>query len=85
MYLPRVKSAIGSSLQQELIGKDDIKYLKSEFKKLESENPVIFEFINGFINKFPQRSMEVAYCGLIVYKLLRSQAESDWLEKEINL
>lgn len=81
-FLPVVKQEIGGSLERELINKDDLKYIKAQLKRLDVENPTIAYFIRNFA-KTTKDKIGVAYCGLIVYRLLESQAEANRMNAEL--
>lgn len=83
-FIPVVKPEIGASLQKELCDKFDKIYMKEQLAKLDEENPVISKFIRQFA-KTTDDAMGSAWCGLIVFKLLESQAEVNRMEMEINL
>lgn len=83
-FIPVVKPEISFSLQHEVFNKFDKKYLKEELKKLDEENPVISYFIRNF-SKTTNDKIGAAWCGLLVFKLLASQAEANLMEMEINL
>lgn len=83
-FIPVVKPEVGFSLQRELCDKFDKGYLKEELRKLDEENPVISRFIRNF-SKTTDDRMGAAWCGLLVFKLLASQAEANRMEMEINL
>lgn len=74
--LPRVKEEIGYSIA-ESIGDDDAEFIMTEIKKIEMENPVIADFIGRW-----SQDPKTVFCGILVYKLLRSQAEADKMNEE---
>jgi len=80
MSLPFVRSEICCSLECCLKDETDAQYIKKQLKNLDQENPVVSQFIKMFARKCKQKSV-VAMCGLMVYKLLESQAEADELKK----
>lgn len=82
--LPVVKPDIGGSLQREMTEKaNDAKYIRDTLERLDIENPTIGYFIRNFA-KTTKDKKGAAYCGLIVYRLLESQAEANkMLQDEI--
>lgn len=83
-FIPVVKPEIGASLQRELFDKFDKSYMKEQLLKLDEENPVISRIIRQF-SKTTDDPLGAAWCGLLVFKLLESQAEVNRMEMEINL
>lgn len=83
-FIPVVKPEVGYSLQKELFDKFDKAYMKEQLVKLDEENPVISAFIRKF-SKTTDDPLGAAWCGLVVFKLLQSQAEVNRMEMEINL
>jgi len=83
-FIPVVKPEIGFSLQKELFDKFDKSYLNDQLLKLDDINPVISEFIRKF-SKTTDDPLGAAWCGLVIFKLLQSQAEANLMEMEINL
>jgi len=75
LFLPVVKPEIGASLQQEMPD-SDLKYIKGQLKRLDTENPTVAHFIRNFA-KTTKDKVGAAYCGLVVYRLLESQAEAN--------
>lgn len=80
LFLPVVKPEIGGSLQQEMPD-NDIKYVKDQLRRLDTENPTVAHFIRNFA-KTTKDKVGSAYCGLIVYRLLESQAEANRMYQE---
>jgi len=82
LFLPVVKPEIGGSLQQEMVEKaNDLKYVKQQLRRLDTENPTVAYFIRNFA-KTTKDKVGAAYCGLIVYRLLESQAEANRMHQE---
>jgi hypothetical protein len=81
LYLPVVKPEICYSLEHEVIGQFDVEYVKSFLKKLDSDNPTIAQFIRRF-SKTTEDRMGAIFCGLIVYRMLESQAEANEMNQE---
>lgn len=83
-FLPVVDPAVGASLEHELAKKPDLAYIKEELSFIDKENPVISFWIKNFSKKTSDRKGAI-FCGLMVFKMLRIQAECDRMKKEINL
>ena len=81
--LPIVKPEIGYSLEKELFDVDDVDYIKTQLKRLDEENPSVATFIRQFA-KTTDDKINVAFCGLMVYRLLESQAEANWMNEEMS-
>lgn len=82
--LPRVNPAVGASLEHELSNKFDNAYIKEQLEILSQENPVISFWIENFSKKTRDKKGAI-FCGLMVFKLLRIQAECDQMESSIKL
>lgn len=80
--LPVVNQEIGFSVSQSIPDVTDKEFVKQELKKIKKENPVIANVIARWAN-LDKGKIHTAYCGIMVYKLLRSQAEVDKMEREI--
>lgn len=78
--LPLVKPEIGFSLARHMGEITDKKFIKEELDKIDKENPVISDFIYKW-SKLDKNKTHTAYCGIIVYNLLKSQAEVNKLEE----
>lgn len=85
MFLPVVKPEIGYSLEKELQQvTDDANYIRSQLERLDKENPTVAQFIKRFA-KLHNDKMNVAFCGLIVYRMLESQSEVNWMNQELRV
>ncbi len=83
-FLPVVKEEISGSLATNLNPKEsDIENIKREWSKIKKENPVVASFIKKFA-KLNKEWEPVAYCAIIVYHMLRSQAEADYMNETFN-
>lgn len=83
--LPLVKPEIGASIEHELLqNKKDSVYIKEELQKIQKENPVISFWIETFSNTTKDKKGAI-FCGIMVFKMLRIQAECDRMKSEINL
>lgn len=82
--IPVVNPEVAGPLHKELDKLGEKEFLKKELAELAVENPVL-----GFmVRKFAKASNDpktTALCGLMVFKLLKSQAEANRMELEINL
>jgi hypothetical protein len=81
--LPYVTNEVGFSVAQTLCDSDamNVKRGLSEIKKV---NPAVEEFIRKWSCKGRDR-IHSALCGMLVYKLLESQAEADMMSDLIRL
>lgn len=80
-YLPVVKEEISGSVARNLNPKQsDWQNIKREWLKIKKENPVVASFIKKF-SKLNKEWEAVAYCSIIVYQMLRSQAEADFMNE----
>lgn len=82
--LPIVDAEVGFSLAKHVGEKGDDEFVKLELKRIDKENPTIA----GFIKRWAELSgcpTHTTFCGILVYKLLRSQAEADRMTEELNL
>jgi len=83
--LPIVRPEVGFSISESL-ELNDSKNIEKGFKEIEKENPIIAEFIHRWSNKIiGDATAHSAFCGILVYKLLKSQAEADKMNKELRL
>lgn len=84
-YLPVVKPEIGCSLEREMMDviqeSDDINFVKDKLRRLDIINPTIARFIRDFA-KTTEDKIGAAYCGIIVYRLLESQAEANQMQQD---
>lgn len=83
-YLPVVKPEISHSVARGIIDKYDEQYAQEELAKLDEDNPVIAEWIRRFSDRTDDK-LGAMFCGLLVYKLLHSQAEANQMMEEIRL
>lgn len=82
--LPIVDVNVGFSLARYVGERGDIEFIKSELKSIGRENPTVANFIKKWscLCKCEMHSM---FCGILVYKLLRSQAEANQMKEDLNL
>lgn len=83
-YLPVVKLEVSASLQRELMDKFDAPYMREQLEILKKENPAVYLWIKRY-SKTTKDRMGSMFCGLVVYKMLKSQAEANRMAEEINL
>jgi hypothetical protein len=81
--LPVVNSEIGFSLAKSVGEQCDKAFIKKELKKIKKENPTVAEFIQKWASL--GKYSHAAFCGVLVYNLLRSQAEADRMTEDFNL
>lgn len=82
--LPIVDSEVGFSLAKYVGEKGDAEFIRSELKRIGKENPTIAEFIKKW-SSLGSCQTHTKFCGILVYKLLRSQAEANRMTEELNL
>jgi hypothetical protein len=84
--LPIVTKEVGYSIAKDMCH-DDEKYVIEEIQKIQDENPVVSNFIMQWmkLNKRKEDRLHVAFLGILVYKMLHSQAEADKMNEEFNL
>jgi len=75
-YLPVVKKEVTYSIIGNLQNAEDIKYIEKRLKEIDEVNPIISQWIRSY-SKSAKNKLYTAYCGLVVYELLYSQAEAD--------
>lgn len=81
-YLPLLNAEIAGSMIRNISNNSDIPYLKKQLKELKEINPLVAEWIYKF-SVTTKDKIGAAYCGLMVYKLLNSQAEADKMNEEL--
>ena len=81
MLLPYVKREVALPLAEQLLKtEEDQSYLQGELDKIKEENPFIEEIIVNFSAETTD-AYGAAFMGFLVYKLLKSQAEADEMNK----
>jgi len=83
-YLPRVRPEITCSMEQDLVHHSDKSYIKEKLGHLKKHNPVIYTFLKTF-SKASHDPIMTMFSGLIIYKMLESQAEADFLNSELDI
>lgn len=81
--LPIVKEEVGFAIQAELLQGTNNEYVIEQIKRIQRENPCIINFISSFSVK-GKDPIASAYCGILVYRLLESQAEADEMKKSFS-
>lgn len=81
--LPIVDAEVGFSLAKTVGEKGDSEFIKSELRRINKENPAVADFIKKWAN-LSHCPMHTKFCGILVYKLLRSQAEADRMSEDLN-
>lgn len=84
LYLPIVKPEITASLYKEVKESEEFssRYINNHLKRLDKENPTVAAWIRKHA-KTSKDKMSCAYCALIVYRLLESQAEANRMNVDI--
>lgn len=59
---------------------DDFEYIERRLDEIEKVNPIVSKWIKNF-SKTSKSRLLTAYCGLMVYELLYSQAEADMMNE----
>lgn len=83
-YLPLVNGQVGLPIARDLLNQDDDEYIQEEISKINDENPVIIEFLQQFAETTDDETGSL-FAGVLIYKLLRSQAEANMMKQEIAL
>ena len=89
--LPKVSCDVGHSIAHYLNRYDsaesDKDVIKKELKLIAKENPAVAEFIKRWSVKSGKMKglVHSALCGILVYRLLRSQAEANRMAAEFKL
>lgn len=80
--LPIVEADIGFSLAKFVGERGDNDFINLELRRMEKENPTVSSFIKKWA-KLGGCPMHTKFCGILVYKLLRSQAEADRMAEDL--
>ena len=80
--LPIVQPETCFSLEQEVINVDDKDYVKRVLRKIARINPVVALWIKNYSKKTKDR-LGAIVCAVMVYRLLESQEEADFLNEII--
>ncbi len=90
--LPVVSEEVAETIKGELLCEPGKEYALRNLEELKKENPQVASFIEQFsvtvgnieaIQNIKAIKTVVIYCGLLVYKMLKSQAEVDQLKKSL--
>lgn len=76
--LPVVNPEVGFSIARDIPNKDN-EFINRELALISKENPAVANFIKNWSEQSSD-PLDSMFCGIIVYKLLRSQAEVDRME-----
>ena len=82
--LPIVDAEVGFSLAKTVGEKGDLEFINSELRRIDKENPVVADFIKKWA-KLGNCSTHTKFCGILVYRMLQSQAEADRMTEDLNL
>lgn len=84
--LPIVNPEVGFSITQKLGDKSDKAIFVEQMGHIESANPVVAEFIRQWSGaEKGDAFVSAAFCGILVYLLLESQAEVNHMENNLGL
>lgn len=83
-YLPTVKPEITCSMEQDLLRHSDESYVKEKLLHIKHKNPVVHAFLTSF-SRASNDPVMTMFCGLIIYKMLESQAEADLMNSEADV
>lgn len=86
--LPVVKEEIGHAVQAEMLHSNGKTYEIKMLQRLaRDDNPCIANFISAFAMgmETPEARDAAMYSGLLVYRMLESQAEADRMNGDKNL
>lgn len=83
-YLPYVKGSVGPALAQGIRSCDEEQYLDRELATLDKTNPAISTWLRNY-SETTDDPRAAIFSGLMVYKLLYSQAESDAMSRTLRL
>lgn len=79
--LPKVHADICFSVSKSLTE------INEEFKIIQEENPIVAQLIEDWALYLKRKDDQIhcLFAGIMVYKLLKSQAEVDEMEREIKI
>lgn len=85
--LPFVTETMNKTIGEEFMLEPGNEYISKILREVTEENPNIASFINEFsLTAGDNYAIQTTvHCGLLVYKMLKSQAEADELGKKITL
>jgi len=79
--LPYVSEEVSEVLSKEFIETPGDQYTRKIFERLQSENPKIVHFVLE-ASMGSSDPMRVLHIGLLVYRLIESQAQADEMKRE---
>jgi hypothetical protein len=78
--LPVVKPETCFSIERECLGVRDVEFIKKTLKKIMKNNPVVAMWIKNY-SKTTKDRFGAIVCAVVVYRLLESQDEADFLNE----
>jgi hypothetical protein len=78
--LPFVKPETCFSIERECLGVRDVEFIKKMLKKIMESNPVVAMWIKNY-SKTTKDRFGAIVCAVVVYRLLESQDEADFLNE----
>jgi len=82
-YLPRVTKETGYAVCRELEREDNNDYIIGMLERLEAEKPAVAEFVSRLAIQHDD-PVGISTAALLVYRLLESQAEADYLRRQLD-
>jgi hypothetical protein len=82
-HLPRVTKETGYAVCRELEQEDNNDYIIAMLERLEAENPAVAEFVSRLAIQHDD-PVGISTAALLVYRLLESQAEADYLRSQLD-
>lgn len=79
--IPTIQEDVAKPLQKELLETEETEYMVAAIRDLQKKNPLAANFISQFAMS-TKEPVSVAYCALILYKLLEGQAEANALAQK---
>jgi hypothetical protein len=84
--LPLVDSEVGFSIANSLGDEYDPKTWRAQYQHIKKVNPTVAEFIAKWSKLAGKKGkLHAAICGILVYRLLESQAEVNQMYEDIKL
>ena len=78
--LPVVKPETCFSIERECLGVRDVEFIKKTLKKIMKNTPVVAMWIKNY-SKTTKDRFGAIVCAVVVYRLLESQDEADFLNE----
>jgi hypothetical protein len=82
--LPIVKQEVRDVILAEIKQETLEDYVSRQLNNIKEDNPTIASFIDNFDKISQKKLIHARYIGVIIYRLLESQAEAEKLEREIH-